>query len=57
MDFTVDGKLHKLIIQKVDEKDTGVYSANYKKLTTSAKVSLQGKLQYTVISVVHEFTN
>ena len=42
-DITVDGKVHRLIIDKVTEKDIAEYSATYQTLKTSAKLAFAGE--------------
>jgi obscurin-RhoGEF protein len=50
-DIEVDGKFHRLIIDKVKVEDVGDYSATYEKLTTSAKLNLAGNfISYLNIS-------
>ena len=43
-DIEVEGKIHRLIVNKVKSEDVAKYSATYEKLSTSAKLSLAGEL-------------
>ena len=42
-DIKVEGKVHKLLIDKFDEKDVSVYCASYQQLETKGKYDLAGK--------------
>jgi len=48
-DIQDEGKLHRLIIRKAAQKDIGTYRADYMHLSTSAKLSIEGK------TTVHDF--
>jgi hypothetical protein len=41
-DIVADGRVHKLVIDKVDSEDTGDYRAEYLMLSTSAKLNVEG---------------
>jgi hypothetical protein len=43
-DLSVDGKIHKLVIDKVDSGDIGEYSISYQTLKSTAKLSVEGEL-------------
>ena len=42
-DIQDEGKIHRLIIKKATPKDIGTYRADYMHLSTSAKLSIEGK--------------
>ena len=41
-DIKVEGKTHRLIIEKADSDDIGTYRAEYKDCETSCKLSIEG---------------
>ena len=41
-DIQVDGRTQKLVIRKANTKSIGTYRADYEKLSTSAKISIEG---------------
>ena len=41
-EIIVNGKVHKLIIHEVDDRDAGDYSAKFKNRTTSAELTVSG---------------
>ena len=47
-DIKVDGKVHQLIIESATVEDQGEYSAQYQKLTTTGKLSLQSKYRIRI---------
>jgi len=42
-DIQDEGKIHRLIIKKATPKDIGTYRADYMHLSTSAKLSIEGR--------------
>lgn len=42
-DIVADGRVHQLVIEKITAEDGGEYKAVYQKLSTNAKLSIQGK--------------
>lgn len=48
-DTLSQGKIHKLVIEKVTAEDVGSYSCTYEKLSTKAKLSLAGKIRHMVL--------
>ena len=46
-DVVTDGRTHQLVIEKVSADDIGEYKAVYQKISTSAKVSVEGKKEYS----------
>ena len=44
-DIEVDGKVHRLIVNEVKIEDVAKYKATYEKLSTSAELTLAGKLR------------
>ena len=46
------GKVHKLVIDKVDSEDVGEYSVVFKKLSSTAKLTLEGNLSHQVHDIV-----
>ena len=49
--MTTDGGIHRLTINKVDSEDIGKYKATYKKLSTQAKLSVEGN-SYNILNIV-----
>jgi Immunoglobulin I-set domain len=47
-DIQVDGKTHRLVIKKATSKQVGTYRADYAALSTSAKVSIEGRIKTDV---------
>ena len=51
-DIKTDGKVHRLIIDKVDSSDIGEYKVAYQNLESSAKLSVEGQFyNWDVISL------
>ena len=46
-DFKMDGKVHRLIIDKVESCDIGEYRVVYQNLSSTAKLSVEG--QYFIL--------
>ena len=42
-DIVVEGKVHKLVIEKIEAEDAGEYSAQYQALKTACKMTMAGK--------------
>ena len=54
-DIQDEGKVHRLIIKKATPKDIGTYRADYMHLSTSGKLSIEGRYHsyYLIITEAH----
>ena len=49
-DLTVDGKFHRLVIDKVDSEDIGEYSVSYQSIKSTASLAVEGGFQYSPLN-------
>jgi len=55
-DIQDEGKVHRLVIKKATPKDIGTYRADYMHLSTSAKLSIEGRLHSLCLIIFHKNT-
>ena len=44
-DLATEGAVHRLIVEKVDTQDAGEYRVEFQKLSSSAKLSVEGRCE------------